>query len=172
MRCTSCGSEITPGALICGACGAPVDSAQPSDPSEPAAPAEQEVPAEQPEPKTGQTVEPPPASAIPEITGPARSTSPNSPAGDRILGMPTGVAGNVALGLGGAGCLLTPFGCGWIFSILSLVVGILALKTAGRRNATIGLVLGGLGLALTLVAVCGVIAYLIFSVPSGNTTTY
>lgn len=176
MRCTSCDSEITPGALICGACGAPVTgTVQPTYQAEPVAP---EVPVEQdapgdweipapPETPAPAPVEPRPAAgAVPEIVEPFRSSYSSS--GERIMGMPTDVVGNVALGLGGAGCLLIPFGCGWIFSILGLVVGFLGLKTSGRRNAIIGLVLGALALIITLVALCGIIGWFVYAIQGSS----
>ena len=79
--------------------------------------------------------------------------------------------GNIALGLGGAGCLFSVIGCGGLISILGLIAGFLSLKTSGRRFGTIGLVLSGLGLIVTLVMMC-IIIYFFMQGNSGYNNGY
>jgi hypothetical protein len=81
------------------------------------------------------------------------------------MGLPAAQMGNIALGLGGAGCLFSVVGCGGLISVLGLVAGFLALNTSGRRNGTIGLVLSGLGIIVTLIMLCG---FLFFFLQANN----
>jgi hypothetical protein len=74
--------------------------------------------------------------------------------GEKILGLPAEQMGNIALGLGGAGCLFSIIGCGGLFSLLGLIAGFISLKTPGRQNGIIGMVLAGLGLVVALVFLC------------------
>lgn len=176
MKCSFCDSELAPGATICDACGAPVKGLLLPKVQEEIAPAEQkeaffddlgadesaaqEEPAAPPEPQADSFTTPAAAPYEPQVFTPSSS-------GERVFGMPTDMVGNIALGLGGAGCLLSALGCGWIFSILGLVAGFLSLKTSGRRNGTIGLVLSGLGLVVTLLLICAVLYFI-----TRGTSTY
>ncbi len=181
MKCTFCDSELAPGATICDACGAPVKGLLLPKVQEEIAPAQQAEsffdafaepepaaqesrrlvePAVQAEPAADAFTTPAAAPYEPQVFAPSSS-------GERVFGMPTDMVGNIALGLGGAGCLLSALGCGWIFSILGLVAGFLSLKTSGRRNGTIGLVLSGLGLLVTLLLICAVLYFI-----TQGTSTY
>ena len=171
MKCTSCDSELAPGATICDACGAPVEgTVQPAALPEPPSPDVASVP-EEPVAPPYQPFEPLPASSTPPAAEPFRSSYAVAPSGEKILGLPADQMGNIALGLGGAGCLFSVIGCGGLISILGLIAGFLSLKTSGRRFGTIGLVLSGLGLIVTLVMMC-IIIYFFMQGNSGYNNGY
>ncbi|MBE0697910.1 MAG: hypothetical protein IH586_13390 [Anaerolineaceae bacterium] len=181
MKCSSCDGELVPGARFCDACGAPVEdaAAQPRVRVDPAAriePAAQTEPGQPPSPYDAFSAAP----ASPPSQAPAAAYTPPgggysnmysdassaAPSGEKILGMPAEQMGTIALGLGGAGCLFSVVGCGGLISVLGLIAGFLALKTTGKRNATIGLVLSGLGIIVTLIMLCGFLFF--FLQASGN----
>jgi hypothetical protein len=125
----------------------PVETVQPSSPYDPFTPAPASPPYQAPAASYSQ-----PGEGYANVyTNPSSTTS----SGEKILGMPADQMGNIAIGLGGAGCLFSVVGCGGLISVLGLIAGFLALKTTGRRNAMIGLVLSGLGIIVTLIMLCG-----------------
>jgi hypothetical protein len=184
MKCQYCDSELVPGAKFCDSCGSPVGDASQQPPAvpytndylkeQPAAPQPPVVPY----PPAG-SVEPQPPAQDPfqvpysnyqssgTVPPPAYNTSPSAP-DEKIMGLPAAQMGNIALGLGGVGCLLSFLGCGGLISLLGVIAGFLALKTSGRRNGTIGLVLSIVGLIIALVMVC----ILLFSFINSQGSSY
>jgi hypothetical protein len=102
---------------------------------------------------------PAPAPAAPQPVNftPVTSFAPPAavPAPEKILGIPVAQIGTVTLVLGIAGLALSCVGCGGLFAIGGLVTGFMGLKSAPGSNNKIGLVLSGLGIIVSLIAVCG-----------------
>ncbi len=191
MNCTSCGSELKPGARVCDACGAPIEepsaqqTASPYDAflaGSPAGSEEPEKPVSQAEEESVSSFQLPPAQPEPTYEASSQSERPAvnaalpgarvygvSTSEEKILGMPASQMGNIALGLGGAGCLFSLTVCGGLlFGILGAIAGFLSLRTSGRRNGTIGLILGILGVIVALSLSCGVLLWVI----NGPSTSY
>jgi hypothetical protein len=183
MKCVHCYSDLVEGAKFCDSCGAPVAETPQQPPAVPyTANYLGEEPAAAPQPPV---VSYPPAPQNP-VNDPFQSpfgsaqanagSVPPAPygvppaarqSGEKILGIPAENMGTVALGLGGAGCLLSFIGCGGLISLLGLIAGFLSLKTEGRKNGTIGLVLSGLGLIVALAMTCVLLFAYIGSQGSG-----
>jgi hypothetical protein len=80
----------------------------------------------------------------------------------------TSSLGITSLILGIAGIIFSCVGCGGILSVIGLITGYLSLKTAGRQNGIIGLILSGIGLIISIVAICIIAVLAITSFSSGN----
>jgi hypothetical protein len=150
MKCMSCDTELVPGASECHACGAPVQEV--SVPQVMVGTAQQASLDNTFDPPTsGAAIDPEPSFGSAVVY--PQPVSAATPA-EKIWGMPADAMGNIALGLGGAGCLFSVVGCGGLISVLGLVAGFLALNTNGRRNGKIGLALSSLGIIVTLLMLC------------------
>lgn len=172
MKCNHCGSDLIPGARFCDSCGAPVGEAAAAGLStepapqtgfkteEPFVQAPPYTPSSQtskPSPYTSSPAQAPkPPSYTPQVS--YSSSQPNVAQvfqpGEKIMGLPAEHIGIITLVLGGVGLLFSCVGCGGIFSILGLITGFLSLKTPERKKGTIGMILSGLGLLVSLIMVC------------------
>lgn len=176
MKCSHCDSELVPGAKFCDSCGAPVGASAADAPS--AAPLASQESVYQPDEPFVQAppYTPPVQTAKPPAYAPPVSFASSQPAAngafqasEKIMGFPAAQMGTITLVLGGVGLLLSFVGCGGLLCVLGLVAGFLSLKTSGRSNAIIGMVLSGLGLIISLVMAC----IFIFSfIASGSYTGY
>jgi hypothetical protein len=166
MKCPNCGSDIIEGAHFCDTCGAPTSIAVPepsiSDASIPDSSSSIPPPSPiyEPEPVI-QPAEPDPQ--------PVLHYEVVSPPEEKIMGINSSSIGTVSLVLGIVGIVFSCVGCGGILSILGAIAGFLSLKTSSKKTGTIGLILSGLGLIVTLVFVCIYLLFIFRSAMPGNT---
>jgi len=171
MFCPMCGAPNDEGTAFCGNCGAALtdDAAPPADvvlPADVALPAgETLLQGDTPE-ETALTIPPPPP--LPEPPGPSvRAVGAAVPTSGMAVG---------SLILGIAGLTVVPA----IGSVLALILGYMARRDIRQRPdeasggglATAGIVMGWIGVVLTVLAVCGIIAVFGFCAIASSGSSY
>ena len=165
MKCPNCGAEVADDARTCNSCGASLVPIVPDASVPDATVAETpSIPPPSPDFTPGPVVSPvePILQPVSDFDVVLPVMTPGTGGGN------SSSLGTISLILGIIGLIFSCVGCGGIFSIAGGILGIMAMKTPGKAQGKIGLILSIIGLVIAIIVVCVIAGSFIYSAITGN----